>query len=140
VAVAVAVVIVNSAATSGTHRTTVGGAHAAIRRLPPYWVVRSGDTYSEISAKTGLSIAELEAFNPNADPLAIAPGERLNLWAHPPRPRPKPPAPKFWTVRPGDSFGLIAARTGISLSELELLNPQLMKRTLQPGDRVQLRR
>jgi LysM repeat protein len=102
--------------------------------------VRPGDTYDEISAKTGLSVAQLEAFNPDANPLALIAGQRLNLWQHPPAPRPKPPGPRFWTVRPGDSFGLIADKTGINLDTLEQLNPQLKNRTLQPGDRVRLRR
>jgi LysM domain len=78
--------------------------------VPPYWFVRSGDTYAEISAKTGLTVAELQAFNPDVDPLDLIPGERLNLWRHPPKPRLKPPGPMFWTVRPGQSFGLIAAK------------------------------
>lgn len=49
-------------------------------------------------------------------------GQRLNLWAHPPAPRPKPLGPRFWTVRAGESFGSIAAKTGIDLTKLEELN------------------
>jgi LysM repeat protein len=101
--------------------------------------VRHGDTYAQISEKTGLTIAQLEAFNPNTDPLSLLPGQRLNLWRHPPAPRTKPLGPRSWTVRPGESFGLIAAKTGISLATLEQLNPGLKPTTLQPGDRVRLR-
>jgi LysM repeat protein len=42
-------------------------------------------------------------------------------------------------VRPGESFGSIAAKTGINLAKLEQLNPRLKPTTLQPGDRVKLR-
>jgi LysM repeat protein len=118
----------------------VGAKAAHVRRLPPYWVVHAGDTLTRISAKTGLSVSQLETFNPQADPGGLVLGERLNLWRYPPKPRPKPPGPHFWRVAPGDSFGSISAKTGINITKLEELNPQLKATTLQPGDRVRLRR
>jgi hypothetical protein len=88
-------------------------------------------------------VDQLQAFNPSVNPLALTPGVRLNLWQHPPkahRPRPKPPGPMFWTVRPGQSFGSIAAATRISIVTLEQLNPNLKPASVQPGDRVRLHR
>jgi LysM repeat protein len=105
--------------------------------------VRPGDSFAEIAARTGLSVDQLQAFNPTVDPLALTPGERLNLWQHPPkphRPKPRPPGPMFWTVRPGQSYGSIAAATGINIVSLEQLNPKLKPAAVQPGDRVRLRR
>jgi LysM repeat protein len=104
--------------------------------------VRPGDTLAQISANTGLSVALLEAYNPSVNPLALSPGERLNLWQHPPqpaKPKPKPPGPMFWDVQSGQSFGSIAASTGIAITTLEQLNPNLKPSSLQPGDRVRLR-
>jgi LysM repeat protein len=131
----------------GFLRNTGAGTHtsraAAPRRLPPYWTVRPGDSFAVIGAKTGLSLDQLQAFNPTVDPLALTPGERLNLWQHPPKPhrgRPKPPGPMFWTVRPGQSFGSIAHATGISIVTLEQLNPKLKPASVQVGNRVRLRR
>lgn len=114
---------------------------AATRRLPPYWRVRAGDSFALIAAKTGLSVDQLQAYNPNVDPLALSPGERLNLWQNPPRPRgPKAkPGPMFWVVRPGQSFGSIAASTRIDITTLEQLNPNIPPAKIQPGDRVRLR-
>jgi LysM repeat protein len=117
-------------------------AHASrhrARHLPTYWTVRPGDTFTEIARKTGLTVSELEAFNPTVDPVGIYPGERLKLRLHPPKPRPKPPGPRFWTVQSGQSFGSIAAKTRINITKLEALNPRLKPSTLQPGDRVRLR-
>jgi len=111
------------------------------RRPPPYWRVQAGDTFARISARTGVPVALLQAYNPNIDPFALQPGERLNLWQHPPgsnRPK-KPPGPMFWTVKPGESFGSIAAATKIDITALEQLNPTLAAGSLQPGDRVRLR-
>jgi LysM repeat protein len=131
----------------GFLRNTGAGTHApppaAHRRLPPYWTVRPGDSFAVIAARTGLSMDQLQTYNPNVDPLALAPGERLNLWAHPPRPHEpsrKPPGPLFWTVRPGQSFGSIAAATGISIVILKQLNPKLKPASVQAGNRVRLRR
>jgi LysM repeat protein len=137
---AVVVVIVTALGATGVHRTAVRLPRAAVRRVPPYWTVRPGDTYGEIAAKTGVQVAQLEAYNPDVDPLSLVPGERLDLWRYPPRPRPKPPGPLFWTVRAGESYGSIAARTAINIITLEQLNPQLKPATLQPGDRLRLRR
>lgn len=43
------------------------------------YVVRSGDTLSAISIDTGVSIARIQALNPNVDVQALQPGQRLKL-------------------------------------------------------------
>jgi len=133
----VVVVVVTSPLRSAVHISSTN--RRAARRLPPYWTVHPGDSYTLISKKTGLTIAQLEAFNPSADPQSLNPGQRINLWEHPPKPRAKPPGPEFWTVQPGQSFGWIAAKTGISIGTLEQLNPRLKPAALQPGERIRLR-
>jgi len=140
IAIAVAVALIVSSAISGRHPAS-HRSQAVARRLPPYWTVRPDDTLGDISAKTGLSVAQLEAYNPAVNPFALSPGERLNLWAHPPQPaKPKSkPGPMFWTVKSGESFGSIAASTRIDITTLEQLNPNLKPSSLQPGDRVRLR-
>lgn len=141
IAIAAAVALIVSSGL-GHHPAPSRSRAATERRLPPYWTVRSGDTLGEISARTGLSIASLEAYNPAVNPFALTPGERLNLWQHPPRPatpKPKPPGPIFWVVEAGQSFGSIAASTGINIVNLEQLNPNLKPASLQAGDRVRLR-
>ncbi len=112
---------------------------AALRKLPPYWTVRRGDSYALIARKTGLTTDELQTFNPRVDPSALLPGQRLNLRLHPPKPKPKPLGPRVVTVRPGDTFSSIGAKTGHSAVRLQQLNPKLKPATLQPGDRVRLR-
>ena len=136
---AIVAVVVTATDRPGSRSTSGKGPAATARRLPPYWTVRPGDTLTEIARKTGLTIAQLEAFNPQTDPNSLTPGQRLNLWRHPPVPRPRPPGPQFWTVRVGESFGSIAAKTGIDILKLEQLNPKLKPNTLQPGDQVRLR-
>jgi LysM repeat protein len=140
-AAAVIAVVVSAPDQSGHGRGGARASHAAVRRPPPYWIVQPGDTFMEIAAKTGVSVAQLEAFNPDVDPLGLVPGQRLKLWLHPPKPTPAPVplGPLYWTVRPGQSFGSIAAKTGINILTLEQLNPGLKSTTFWPGDRIRLR-
>lgn len=135
----VVVIMTAMGGAGGDHGGSSRSAHASGPKVPPYYTVQAGDTMDQISQKTDLSVGRLEAYNPDASPMGLIPGERLNLWAHPPKPRPKPPGPMFWTVQPGQSFGWIAAATGINLTQLEQLNHKLASGTLQPGERVRLR-
>ena len=108
--------------------------------LAPWYTVRAGENYTTIADKTGLTIDQLETFNPYTDPATLRPGQRLALRLNPPLPKPKPKGPKFHTVRTGESFGSIAAKTHHSIANLQRLNPKLHPTALQPGDRMRLRR
>jgi LysM repeat protein len=46
----------------------------------------------------------------------------------------------YYVVRPGDTLSGIAARTGVALTTLEQLNPNISPNTLQTGERLRLRR
>ena len=140
-AAAAIAVVLSTPGQSGQRSGAARAPHAIARRPPPYWIARPGDTLTLIAAKTGVSVTQLQAFNPDADPLGLEPGQQLKLWLHPPKPspRPTPLGPLYWTVRPGESFGSIAAKTGINILTLEHLNPRLKPTTLWPGDRVRLR-
>lgn len=113
---------------------------ATPRDLPVYWTVRRGETYSQIAERTGLSVEQLEGFNPGTNPTSIVPGQRLKLRLHVPPPPRKPKGPRFWTVRRGQTFSSISLKTGHSVIRLQELNPKLHAATLRPGDRVRLRR
>lgn len=138
---AVAFVVLSAPLGGGAHSGSPRPARAGGRRLAPYWTVRSGDTLAQISSKTGLTVGQIEAYNPDANPQALFVGERLKLWAHPPLPLlapAKPLGPVFWKVQPGQSYGSIAAATGFNLARLEQLNPQLPPNKVQPGEQIKL--
>jgi LysM repeat protein len=143
VVAAVMIVILDAHGSAGAHLRANSPAHADARHVRAFWTVRPGDTLAQIAARAGLTLNRLEALNPNVDPNGLLPGERLKLVRHPPPPpkaRPKPLGPLFWIVQPGQSFGSIAAATGISLTTLQGLNPRLWTVALQPGNRIKLRR
>ena len=138
-ALVVAVIVAIVVALGGSSPAPVA-ATASARHLPPFWTVHSGESYTEIAHKTGLSVDDLETFNPYVDPATIYPGQKLKLRLHVPPPKPKPKGPMFHTVRTGESFGSIAARTHHDINALIRLNPKLKPTQLQPGDRMRLRR
>jgi LysM repeat protein len=141
--VALAVVSVMIASSLGRSDAAPDAARdggAAARGLRPYWTVRPGQTYAQIAQRTGLSVDQLETFNPYVDPTSLVPGQRIKLRLHTPPPPPPRLGPRYWTVRTGESFGSIAARTGHRIATLQRLNPRLKPTDLQPGDRVRLRR
>src|SRR4051794_24586491 len=43
------------------------------------YVVKPGDTPSQIAEKTGVTLEQLEQANPDLDPQLLAPGERIKL-------------------------------------------------------------
>lgn len=86
VTVVVAIVIISSQlgtksrpARSHTVRGTTTRHGAPVKPQRTFYVVQPGDSFSTISAKTGVSIATLEALNPSADPSALQTGQRLKL-------------------------------------------------------------
>ncbi len=46
---------------------------------------------------------------------------------------------RYWTVRAGDTFGVISAKTGVPVSTLERLNPRLSSTSLFIGEKVRIR-
>ncbi|MEK6251802.1 MAG: LysM domain-containing protein [Actinomycetota bacterium] len=51
----------------------------------------------------------------------------------------KQSARKIYVVKPGDSLSVIADKVGISVEQLQRLNPHIDQFSLQSGDRVKLR-
>jgi LysM repeat protein len=51
----------------------------------------------------------------------------------------KQSARKIYVVKPGDTLSVIADKIGISVEQLQRLNPHVDQFSLQSGDRVKLR-
>ena len=52
---------------------------------------------------------------------------------------PKPGARQFYTVRTGDTFGSISAKTGVSIADLERLNPGVSSNALHVGQKLRVK-
>lgn len=52
--------------------------------------------------------------------------------------KPKPVA-RFYTVQAGDTFGVISAKTGVTVATIEQLNPNISSTSLFIGEKVRIR-
>jgi len=101
------------------------------------YTVRSGDTLSGIAASHGVSLAALEAANPQIkNPNLIHAGETVHL---PGGASAANGGGSNYTVRSGDTLSAIASRNGVSLSALLAANPQIKNANLiYPGQTVHI--
>jgi LysM repeat protein len=106
------------------------------------YIVQKGDTLSGIASKLGETLATLEQLNPHAGHPAgnfnvIWPGDVLVVAGSP---APEEPITEYYTVESGDNLSVIAERHGISLAEIEGLNPQIKNPNLiYPGESVRVK-
>ena len=56
-----------------------GLVHRGTVKAASFYVVKAGDSFSTISARTGVRIATLESLNPGVNPAALQTGQRLRL-------------------------------------------------------------
>ncbi|MCW2964813.1 MAG: hypothetical protein JWO17_2065 [Actinomycetia bacterium] len=47
--------------------------------------------------------------------------------------------PRFWTVKAGDTFGVISSRSGVPVATIQLLNPNVKSTSLFIGQKLRLR-
>jgi LysM repeat protein len=53
--------------------------HRTAKKAATFYVVKSGDSLSVISVRTGISVPTLESLNPGVNPNALQTGQRLRL-------------------------------------------------------------
>ena len=46
---------------------------------------------------------------------------------------------EYWRVRAGDTFGVISARTGVSVARIQRLNPKVTSTSLFIGEKVRIK-
>lgn len=94
--------------------------------------VRSGETLSGIASKYGVSMADLQSWNGIRNASSIYVGQKLKV---------KAPAAGWTThtVRRGESLGTIAARYGVSVSELRSWNG-IRGSTIYAGQKLKVKK
>lgn len=79
------------------------------------YTIKKGDTLWGISQDTGISVKDLEAFNPSVDPKGLVVGSSLNLA--------KPSKGQTYTVKAGDTlWGISRAYKGIDVGDIKEAN------------------
>ncbi len=83
--IAATVLVVRGAVSQGHPAASPGLAVTAARtsrapkRLPLFYVVKSGDSMTSIAAKTGVPLGTIQALNPSVDPNTLQTGQKLRL-------------------------------------------------------------
>jgi LysM repeat protein len=70
-----------------------------------------------------------------------SPGTTTTRSVIPPSPQVSTTANKrqYWTVRAGDTFGVISTRTGVSVKRIQRLNPKVTSTSLFIGEKVRIK-
>ena len=92
------------------------------------YVVKKGDTLSEIAYNLGVRVSDIRAWNGKRGNL-IRPGERLVVYT-------KKPRTKHYTVRSGDTIWSIASREGADVRTILSQNSISDPRKIKPGDKI----
>lgn len=77
VALVVAVIVMASGGSGGG--SSKAATPATARHLHHFATVRDGDSLSGISARTGVSVQQIEQLNARLDPNTLRPGQRLKI-------------------------------------------------------------
>jgi LysM repeat protein len=64
---------------SDSRSSTAEGQQQTVQTQRRFYTVKRGDSLGAIAEKTGVSIEELQALNPDVDPQALIAGQRLKL-------------------------------------------------------------
>jgi LysM repeat protein len=106
------------------------------------YVVRRGDSYSEINDRFGLLLWITDALNPEVgDKQVIVVGRTLYLGRDPEaRLAPCPAGERchLYTVQPGDTISGIAVRFGVTVDGIHALNSTLVANEIVTGQVIRL--
>ncbi len=108
-----------------------------------YHKVRSGETLGTIASRYGTSVKDIQTLN-GLSSTRIYVGQRLKVKAststtttnHTPT---NTTTKKYYTVRSGDTFGRIAQRYNMSVSQLQRLNPGINIHRLSIGQKIRVK-
>jgi LysM repeat protein len=118
-------------------------------------VIAAGDTLGSVGRRFGVAPEEIAAANGITDPRRLRPGQVIELPAGAAAPAeaapgsepvaiaeaaaaPEPPAPRRYTIAPGDTLGSIGRRLGVTPEELAAANGISDPRRLRPGQSLEL--
>jgi len=101
----------------------------------PY-TIRAGDTLFVLAQRYGTTVAAITTANPGLNPNNLQVGQVICVPGIAGPPAPPCPNGTLYTIRPGDTFYLLASRFGVSLQALLAANPGIDPNRLVVGQRI----
>ncbi|MFN7064659.1 MAG: LysM peptidoglycan-binding domain-containing protein [Aquificaceae bacterium] len=102
-----------------------------------YYAIREGDTLQKIAKREGIGLDSLRLVNKNLDERKLRPGQKICI----PTQRKQASRRKdysVYTIRRGGKLDHVSKAIGVSLKDLERLNPELKGKWLQAGTQVKV--
>lgn len=105
-----------------------------VKKIPDMYVIKSGDTLTEIADKYDLSVDYIVKRNSIKNKNKIFPGQRLRL-------KGKAPVPekRFYKVRPGDTVSELAKKYGSTIQQIKSWNNLDSKYTIYAGKTIRVK-
>jgi membrane-bound lytic murein transglycosylase D len=109
-----------------------------------YHKVQAGETLGTIASRYGMGVSELQSLN-GLNSTKIYVGQRLKVKAgtgttvQNTTTTPAPVTKQYYSVRSGDTFGNIAQRHRMSISQLRKLNPGINIERLSIGQKIRIK-
>ncbi|MEN9699843.1 MAG: hypothetical protein RLZZ301_1041 [Bacteroidota bacterium] len=113
-----------------------------------YHKVKAGENLRSIALRYNVSIEQLMEWNALRT-TNIYVGQRLTVYSNQaptqvnpapsPTPTPAQPVKKYYTVKPGDTFGRVAQRHNLSQEQLKRLNPGVHINSIAVGQRLRVK-
>ncbi len=108
------------------------------------YIVKSGDTASTIASKYNIALSELEKLNPQLNLSNINIGDKIILpknatVAQIATQKQIPSNDYLYKVEPNDTLSAISNKTGITMSQIKSLNPNVDWSNLQIGEKIILK-
>jgi membrane-bound lytic murein transglycosylase D len=104
-------------------------------------IVKSGDTFWDISRKYKVNLRQLAKWNAMAPKDTLRPGKELVVWVNNLSEGQRKDAVMrtlTYTVRNGDSLARIAGKFKVKVSDLQKWNQSKLKKYLQPGQKLKI--
>jgi membrane-bound lytic murein transglycosylase D len=144
--------VVNQDTTQKDSLTVIASPADTLQTNPPstanlmYHKVKSGENMRQIALRYNVSIEQLMEWNALRT-TNIYVGQKLTIYTNQaqvqvtpaPTPTPPPPVKKYYTVRPGDTFGKIAQRNNLTQAQLQRLNPGVKVNSIDIGQRIRIK-
>ena len=103
------------------------------------YIIKSGDTFTKIGKKFGVSVPSIQELNPTVDPTKLKIGQKINISTSvPSNNNHANKDSSVYVIKSGDTFTKIGKTLGVSISSIQELNPTIDPTNLKIGQKINI--